>query len=310
MSATITDYFNKASNMSGSYPAVATVTAARSTGGSTLSCDDLSSWATDTPVHFSTFKVNTDGTIDTSTQTDWKGIVNGNTITDMTRLAGAADSGNASGDRVELNPTIGWLDDLITGILVSHKQNGALKDNAVTESSIATGAVTNTKLGDGSVTSAKIGTGAISSYDKIGDDVIQARNLDDGAVTADKIDFATMRETFPVLNTDTSNNNVNSDRWYTQYEYNVPQRGRYLVTFSQKMINGAANYDFAVGISLNNTTVSMVSSGGSTYVNYISPSVTAIVDADAGDKIRCLSKGGGDGVRTTSGGKVSIARIA
>ena len=178
MSATITDYFNKASNMSGSYPAVATVTAARSTGGSTLSCDDLSSWATDTPVHFSTFKVNTDGTIDTSTQTDWKGIVNGNTITDMTRLAGAADSGNASGDRVELNPTIGWLDDLITGILVSHKQNGALKDNAVTESSIATGAVTNTKLGDGSVTSAKIGTGAISSYDKIGDDVIQARNLD------------------------------------------------------------------------------------------------------------------------------------
>lgn len=178
MSATITDYFNKASNMSGSYPAVATVTAARSTGGSTLSCDDLSSWATDTPVHFSTFKVNTDGTIDTSTQTDWKGIVNGNTITDMTRLAGAADSGNASGDRVELNPTIGWLDDLITGILVSHKQNGALKDNAVTESSIATGAVTNTKLGDGSVTSAKIGTGAISSYDKIGDDVIQARNID------------------------------------------------------------------------------------------------------------------------------------
>lgn len=177
MSATISDYFNKASNMGGSYPAVATVTAARSTGGSTLSCDDLSSWATDTPVHFSTFKVNTDGTIDTSTQTDWKGIVNGNTITDMTRLAGAADSGNASGDRVELNPTVGWLDDLITGILVSHKQNGALKDNAVTESSIATGAVTNTKLGDGSVTSAKIGTGAISSYDKIGDDVIQARNI-------------------------------------------------------------------------------------------------------------------------------------
>ena len=102
MSATISDYFNKASNMGGSYPAVATVTAARSTGGSTLSCDDLSSWATDTPVHFSTFKVNADGTIDTATQTDWKGIVNGNTITDMTRLAGAADSGNASGDMQSL----------------------------------------------------------------------------------------------------------------------------------------------------------------------------------------------------------------
>lgn len=129
-------------------------------------------------------------------------------------------------------------------------------------------------------------------------------------VQSSKIDFATMRETFPVLNTDTSNNNVNSDRWYTQYEYNVPQQGRYLVTFSQKMINGAANYDFAVGVSLNNATVSMVSSGGSTYVNYIAPSVTVVVDAGVNDKIRCISRGGGDGIRTTSGGKVSIARIA
>lgn len=129
-------------------------------------------------------------------------------------------------------------------------------------------------------------------------------------VQSSKIDFATMRETFPVLNTDTSNNNVNSDRWYTQYEYNVPQRGRYLVTFSQKVINGAANYDFAVGVSLNNATVSMVSSGGSTYVNYIAPSVTVVVDAGVNDKIRCISRGGGEGIITTSGGKVSIARIA
>lgn len=213
MSATITDYFNKASNMSGSYPAVATVTAARSTGGSTLSCDDLSSWATDTPVHFSTFKVNTDGTIDTSTQTDWKGIVNGNTITDMTRLAGAADSGNASGDRVELNPTVGWLDDLITGILVSHKQNGALKDNVVTESSIATGAVTNTKLGDGSVTSAKIGTGAISSYDKIGDDVIQARNLNLATLRRGTAQSATATYTATTPGFYTFRANINTNKY-------------------------------------------------------------------------------------------------
>lgn len=146
MSASITDYFSKASNMNGSYPAVATVTAARSAGASTLSCDDLSSWTTDTPVHFSTFKVNADGTIDKTTQTDWKGIVNGNTITDMTRLAGAADSGNTSGERVELNPTIGWLDDLITGILVSHKQDGTLKDNVVSTTKIADEAVTADKV--------------------------------------------------------------------------------------------------------------------------------------------------------------------
>ena len=156
MSATINDYFNKASNMGGDYPAVATVTSARTTGGATLTCDDLSSWATDTPVHFSTFQINADGSVNTATQTDWKGIVVGNTITEMTRLAGAADSGNASGDRVELNPTIGWLDDLITGLLVSHKQNGALKDSAVTENAIATGAVTNSKIADGTIQAQKI----------------------------------------------------------------------------------------------------------------------------------------------------------
>ena len=156
MAATITDYFNKASDMSGSYPVVATVSAARSTGGSTLSCDDLTGWATDTPVHFSTFQVASDGTIDTATQTDWKGIVSGNTITNLTRLAGAADSGNASGDRVELNPTIGWLDDLITGLLVSHKQNGGLKDSAVTENAIVTGAVTSSKIAPGAVTANNI----------------------------------------------------------------------------------------------------------------------------------------------------------
>ena len=131
MSASITDYFNKASNMNGSYPPVAEVSSARLVGSTTLSCDDLTGWATDTPVHFSTFQVLADGTVDRTTQTDWKGIVVDNTITQMTRLAGAADSGNASGDRVELNPTIGWLDDLITGLLVSHNQDGTLKDGLV-----------------------------------------------------------------------------------------------------------------------------------------------------------------------------------
>lgn len=239
MSATISDYFNKASNMGGSYPAVATVTAARSTGGSTLSCDDLSSWATDTPVHFSTFKVNADGTIDTATQTDWKGIVNGNTITDMTRLAGAADSGNASGDRVELNPTIGWLDDLITGILVSHKQNGGLKDSVVTESTIATGAVTNTKLGDGSVTSAKVATGAISSYDKIGDDVIQARNIEFSTIKSYKSKTSTTSLTqnwASVLQVDVSN---------------IPDGAEFLVEFFGTATGTGTATGFATRLSYN-----------------------------------------------------------
>ena len=267
MSATITDYFNKASNMNGSYPAVATVTAARSTGGSTLSCDDLSSWATDTPVHFSTFKVNTDGSIDTSTQTDWKGIVNGNTITDLTRLAGAADSGNASGDRVELNPTIGWLDDLVTGLLVSHKQNGGLKDSAVTENAIATGAVTNTKLGDGSVTSAKIGTGAISSYDKIGDDVIQARN----------IDFTTMKRWLPDYSNSTSIM-VSSQKSYTMSADGFISLGLFRYA-------GASAADARITVTINGKTVGYVGNGAIAANNAKQANYTNMFPVLAGDVV-------------------------
>lgn len=89
-----------------------------------------------------------------------------------------------------------------------------------------------------------------------------------------------MRETFPIFNGATSNSNVNSDQWYRQYQYNVPQKGRYLVVFSQKMTNGDSNYDFSVGVSLNDTVLNSVSSGGGAYVNYIAPSVTAVVDAE------------------------------
>lgn len=119
-----------------------------------------------------------------------------------------------------------------------------------------------------------------------------------------------MRETFPIFNGATSNSNVNSNQWYRQYQYNVPQKGRYLVVFSQKMTSGDSNYDFSVGISLNDTVLNSVSSGGGTYVNYIAPSVTAVVDAEVNDTINCLSRGGGTGSKNTIGGQVSIARIA
>ena len=159
MSAGITDKFTKASDMSGTYPTVATVTSARVQGATVLVCDDLTGWATDTAVHFSTFQVDASGNVDGTTQTDWKGIVSGNTITDLTYVAGAADSGSTPGDRVELNPTIGWLTDLVAGLLATLKQDGTLKDGVVTSSKIATGVVpiitmTTTDPGEGAALAA------------------------------------------------------------------------------------------------------------------------------------------------------------
>lgn len=144
--AAITDKFNKAANGTGIYPSIASVSAIREKNGSILTCDDLSGWSTDTPVHFSTYRLLPDGTVDTSTQSDWKGIVNGNTITQIIRLAGNSDSGHLVGDKVELNPTIGWLDDLITGILKSHNQDGTIKDGVIQTKNIADKAITSNKI--------------------------------------------------------------------------------------------------------------------------------------------------------------------
>ena len=239
MSANITDYFNKASNMNGSYPAVATVTSARSAGGATLACDDLSSWATDTPVHFSTFQTTADGSVDTTTQTDWKGIVVGNTITEMTRLAGAADSGNASGDRVELNPTIGWLDDLVTGLLVSHKQNGGLKDSSVTESSITTGAVTTSKIADSAVTNAKIA---------------------DGTIQAQKIDFTNIGNQITINQTSTGKVTTN---YVTTASLTMNNSGTYaFIGVSRAEFYGSVDQNCYLQLALNGTPLTDIMVGG------------------------------------------------
>ncbi len=185
MVASITDHFSKASDGNGNYPATGVVSAERTAGDSVLTCADLSGWATDTAVHFSTYRLDTSGAINPASQTDWKGVVSGNTISNLTRLAGAADTGNAVGDIVQLNPTIGWLEDLINGILVSHDQSGALKSGIIGSTQLASGAVTSAKISSSAVTSAKIGPSAVTA-DKIAS----------GAITADKLDTSSMSTAF------------------------------------------------------------------------------------------------------------------
>lgn len=150
--AAITDKFSKVSDGTGVYPSVASVTAPRETSGETLSCDDLSGWPKDSLAFFSTFRLKADGTIDTSSQTDWKGIVKDNTITQMTRLAGAEDSGHLVGDRVMQNGTIGYIDSLVEGLLKIHNPDGTLKNDVIQTSNIANGAITHDKIGKNAVT--------------------------------------------------------------------------------------------------------------------------------------------------------------
>ena len=129
-------------------------------------------------------------------------------------------------------------------------------------------------------------------------------------MTANKIDFDTFDDTlFPIVNTTTSNLSINSDRYYSQYSYEVPISGVYFVSFSQRLNDGGDTYDFAVRISKNDTAIQTVASGGLTYTRFIAPTACAVFRAETGDTISCLSKGGGPGTHATSGGVVSIARI-
>lgn len=100
------------------------VTATRSGGGTTLTVDNCN-WDTSTGKIFATYQVDTSNNVIANTQIMWKGVVNSTTsIGNLTRLAGASDAGNAIGDYVELLPASLWGDNMVTGILTEHNQDG------------------------------------------------------------------------------------------------------------------------------------------------------------------------------------------
>ena len=138
--------------------------------------------------------------------------------------------------------------------------------------------------------------------------------INNAGLKAQNIDFATFDDDiFPIVNTATSNNNVNSGSsgiYYDQYSYTVPVTGIYYMMFSQRLRDGVNGYDFTVRIVKNGEEVQKVASGGATYTNYIAPTASAVFRAEAGDVLKCQSRGGGPNSYTTMDGITSIARLA
>ena len=127
------EYFGKA-GLNGQTAKLTTVKQAREIGSAVLTCEDLSNWATDTPVFFATYKVDIDTQkIVPNSQINWRGKVNveNNTIVEIQADIDTPDKGNAIGDIVECLPTAGWANSLVDGISVIHKQDGTLKNNVV-----------------------------------------------------------------------------------------------------------------------------------------------------------------------------------
>lgn len=130
MAATVTDLIRKYSDGS-NYPNVASVSSPRSPGNTTLVCDDLTGWPTDTGVDFITFRLDTNNEVVSGSQTTWIAVKSGNSLINLTYVKGAVDTGNAINDRVMIVPSSDHADDLATAVLVHSNQDGTLKTSAV-----------------------------------------------------------------------------------------------------------------------------------------------------------------------------------
>lgn len=152
--ASITDKISRVSNGAGR-PNSAVVQAQRTVGGTSLSCDDLTNWTTDDVSYLAVYTLDTAGKTVPGSQVDFKGIVTGNTINNLT-VTGGTDRAINVGDVVVALPTAQYAKDLGDAILATHNQNGTLKNNSVTTAAIANNAVTTAAIANNAVTAPKI----------------------------------------------------------------------------------------------------------------------------------------------------------
>lgn len=125
MPAATTDLFSLAS--SGTAPLTTTLTASRAIGGPSFSVTGATGWATTTLYHFKVYTSTTTNGITTvtpGTETLWSGIVSGLTLGSLTLRSGP-DQVYPINAIVEPMLTSAQYDNLITGLLIQHAQNGS-----------------------------------------------------------------------------------------------------------------------------------------------------------------------------------------
>lgn len=167
MAADITDKFSKI--ISGTTrPVATTLSAQKLIGATTASLTAATGWDTDTAVHGIMYRTDAGtGAKVAGSQIDWKATLSGTTLSNFTVTAGTDDT-YAIGATVELAPTAAWGDDLVTGILVEHNQDGTHDEAIITsrteDTSPATGDLILTS--DASATNAlkKVQIGNITPY--------------------------------------------------------------------------------------------------------------------------------------------------
>ena len=146
----------------------------------------------------------------------------------------------------------------------------------------------------------------------ITDNSITTPKLANKAVTSDKVDWTTLSgDEWPLINTTTSNKNINNKADYTQYSFTVPASGRYFVSFTQQLGSNAANgYGLTLKIKLGDTTICQYGAAITGNASYMYGAVSCAVSANSGQVISCTTTGGSANSASTANGRVSLARIA
>lgn len=124
MAASINDLATKATSTSRATPTV--LTANKIIGSTSISCGSLAGWPVLTAVHFIIYTLDSAGKKVASSQTDWKGVVSGNTVTSLVLKAGT-DNGYSIGAVVEAAPTSAWANDTFAAITQDHDTLGRHK---------------------------------------------------------------------------------------------------------------------------------------------------------------------------------------
>ena len=126
------------------------------------------------------------------------------------------------------------------------------------------------------------------------------------------MDWTTLSgDEWPLINTATSNKNINNKADYIQYSFTVPASGRYFVSFTQQLGGNAANgYGLTLKIKLDSTTINKSEAAITGNAAYMYGTVSCVVSANAGQVITCTTTGGSTNSASTANGRVSLARIA
>ena len=142
----LSDFFNNATVST--RPDAGALTAQKLIAASSITVDTTAGWpVSPDSVHFIIYQVDASGNKVAGTQTDWKGTVTSSTAIGSLTLKAGTDQIYPVGSKVIATPTGAWADDMVTGLLVAHEQDGTLKAGAVDVTAvIADGIVTRAKL--------------------------------------------------------------------------------------------------------------------------------------------------------------------